>query len=229
MPLATEGYGLSMEIDLFCELASPSMRSHHASHIYGDLFAVAGAADRLGFGAPWLPEHHFLGDYSAAAAPDMLLAAIARETTRLQLGFAILPLPIHDPVRVAERLTTLNIISGGRVLWGVGRGVTITELEAFGVEPEDSRKVFKERLAELRDILESGRYRRGSQTYDLNPPPALRLRHGWMAAVSPESFDLAATLELDVLTGPFKPSPIIKVDLKRYRRLRPDGISVDVL
>ena len=56
-----------MEIDLFCELASPPTRANNRPHPYDDLFAIARAADRLGFGALWLPEHHFLGSYSAAA------------------------------------------------------------------------------------------------------------------------------------------------------------------
>jgi alkanesulfonate monooxygenase SsuD/methylene tetrahydromethanopterin reductase-like flavin-dependent oxidoreductase (luciferase family) len=61
-----------MEIDPFCELASPPTRANNRPHPYDDLFAIARAADRLGFGALWLPEHHFLGSYSAAAALDIL-------------------------------------------------------------------------------------------------------------------------------------------------------------
>jgi len=212
-----------MEIDLFCELASPPTRADTRPHPYDDLFTIARAADRLGFGALWLPEHHFLGDYSTAAAPDMLLAAVARETERLKLGFAILPLPIHDPVRIAERLATLDVISRGRVMWGVGRGVTTTELEGFGVTPETTRKAFMEKFVELRQILNDGQFDRNGETYDVNPHIRSLSDQAWMAAVSPESFDLAAELELDVLTGPFKPWPMIKSDLKRYRHLRPEG------
>ena len=212
-----------MEIDLFCELASPPIRADRRPHPYDELFTIVRAADELGFGALWLPEHHFLGSYSAAAAPDMLLAAVARETERMKLGFAILPLPIHDPVRIAERLATLDVVSGGRVMWGVGRGITKTELGGFGVAPESTRQALKQRIAELRQILEDGRFSRDGATYELNPQSRALHDQGWMAAVSPESFELAAELELDVLTGPFKPWPMIKSDLKRYRRLRPGG------
>ncbi|MEK9722935.1 MAG: LLM class flavin-dependent oxidoreductase, partial [Rhodospirillaceae bacterium] len=185
--------------------------------------SIAKAADRLGVGAIWLPEHHFLGDYSASAAPDMLLAAVARETVNLRLGFAILPLPIHDPLRIAERLATLDVLSGGRVVWGVGRGVTRTELDGFGVDPASTRAVFRDKYEDLRRLLVEGAFERDGQQFALNPPPAPRLRQGWLAAVSPESFDLAAELGLDVLTGPFKPWPMIKADLARYRKLRPEG------
>jgi len=60
---------------------------------------------------------------------------------------------------------------------------------------------------------------RGGRTYALRPTPGPNLRHGWLAAVSPESFDLAAQLGLGVLSGPFKPWPMVRADLKRYRRL----------
>ena len=217
-----------MEIDLFVELARPPGLdgvSPSVADVYDDLIAIAKAADQLGVGAIWLPEHHFLGDYSASAAPDMLLAAIARETTSVRLGFAILPLPIHDPVRIAERLATLDILSAGRVMWGVGRGVTKTELDGFGVNPSTTREQFGARLTELRRYLDTGVLDRGGQRFDLNPAPSPRLREGWMAAVSPESFDLAAQFRLGVLTGPFKPWPMINADLKRYRAAYPGGPS----
>ena len=217
-----------MEVDLFVELARPPGPDgvpSSVSNVYEDLIAIAKAADQLGIGAIWLPEHHFLGDYSASSAPDMLLAAIARETTSVRLGFAILPLPIHDPVRIAERLATLDVLSGGRVMWGVGRGVTKTELDGFGVDPSNTREQFGARLAELRRYLNTGVLDRAGQRFELNPAPSPRLSEGWMAAVSPESFDLAAQLGLGVLTGPFKPWPMINVDLKRYRAAYPGGLT----
>ncbi len=212
-----------MDIDLFMEFASPPSAGSDVAETIENNLALARAADAAGFGAVWIAEHHFLGDYSNAAAPDMLLAALARETRRIGLGFAILPLTLHDPVRVAERLATLDLLSEGRVLWGVGRGVTVTELEGFGVDPTESRRLFLERFAELKAILETGRVTRAGKSYEIRPRPGPRLGTGWLAAVSPGSFDLAAELGLDVLTGPFKPWPLIRADLARYRRRRPSG------
>lgn len=213
-----------MKLDIFMEFASPpgadgGPAERGLGTVVEDGLAVARAADRLGFDAVWLAEHHFLGDYCNAAAPELLLAAMARETRRIGLGFGIIPLPIHDPVRVAERLATLDLLSGGRVLWGVGRGVALTELEAFGIAPGDSRARFQGNFEALLAMLESGTLRRDGKTYALRPAPGPNLRHGWLAAVSPESFDLAARLGLGVLSGPFKPWPMVKADLKRYRRL----------
>ncbi len=212
-----------MKIDLFCELAAPPGTDPDPGRVLDDVIRVARAADRLGFGALWLPEHHFLGDYSSSAAPDMVLAAVARETERLNLGFAILPLPIHDPLRIAERLATLDALSGGRVEWGVGRGITTTELEGFGQNPTQSRRVFLEKFVALQGMLRAGAFERDGKTFELNPPPSANLTQGWIAAVSPETVDLAADLGLDIMTGPFKPWPMVERDLARYRALRPGG------
>ena len=214
-----------MYIDLFMELASPPSSGRGDAAVFDDAIAVARAADRLDYDAVWLAEHHFLGDYSNSSAPDMVLAAMARETRRIGLGFGVLPLPLHDPLRVAERLATLDALSGGRVLWGIGRGVTLTELEAFGIAPGESRALMRERYAELVDMLRNGTCERGGSRHEIRPRPRPALAHGWLAAVSPESFELAATLGLDVMTGPFKPWPLVRADLARYRRLAPGGAT----
>ena len=105
------------------------------------------------------------------------------------------------------------------MLWGVGRGVTVTELEGFGVDPAESRALFQDRFARLDGILKTGAFERNGKRYELRPAPDPRIGTGWLAAVSPESFDLAAELGLNVMTGPFKPWPLVRADLKRYRRL----------
>lgn len=212
-----------MHLDLFMELASPPGSTHPASQVFEHALAVARAADRLGFDALWLAEHHFLGDYSNSSAPDVVLAAMARETRRIRLGLGVVPLPLHDPLRVAERLATLDALSGGRVLWGIGRGVTLTELEAFGVAPAESRALMRERHDLLVEMLRTGTFTRGEIEHAIRPVPRPELARGWLAAVSPESFDLAAELGLDVMTGPFKPWPLVHADLRRYRRLAPHG------
>jgi alkanesulfonate monooxygenase SsuD/methylene tetrahydromethanopterin reductase-like flavin-dependent oxidoreductase (luciferase family) len=213
-----------MRFDLFMEFATPPLGGGTgARRSFEGGILLARAAEAAGLDAVWSAEHHFLGDYSNAAAPDMLLAAIARETRRIELGFAIVPLTLHDPVRVAERLATLDLLSGGRAMWGVGRGVTVTELEGFGVDPAESRSLFRDRFDELRGILETGTVRRAGRLLAVSPKPERPLPRGWLAAVSPESFELAAELGLNVMAGPFKPWPMVKADLAAYRRLHPNG------
>ena len=153
----------------------------------------------------------------------MLLAAMARQTRRIGLGFAVVPLPLHDPARVAERLATLDLLSGGRMMWGVGRGVSVTELQAFGIDPRESRAIFRRNLDRLQEILRTGEVVRDGQRFALAPPLARPAPRGWLAAVSPDSFDLAAALDLDVMAGPFKPWPLVRADMARYRALCPGG------
>lgn len=212
-----------MKLDLFMEFPSAPGGATEPGRSMEDGLAVARAADAAGMDAVWLAEHHFLGDYCNLAAPEMLLAAIARETSRIGLGFGIIPLPIHDPVRVAERLATLDLLSNGRVLWGVGRGVTVTELAGFGVDPGETRAVFREKFDMLAGLLRDGAFERDGERFELRPHPTRRLGRGWLASVSPESFDLAAELGLNAMTGPFKPWPMIRADLARYRRMAPAG------
>lgn len=98
-------------------------------------------ADRLGFDYVWDVEHHFLEGYSLSSAPEVFLAAASQRTTRIRLGHGIVQLPaaINHPARVAERIATLDLISGGRVELGTGEGSSQMELGAFGVKEKRSQ------------------------------------------------------------------------------------------
>ena len=92
-------------------------------------------ADRLGFDCVWAVEHHFLDEYSVSSAPEVFLAAASQRTERIRLGHGIAQLPpaVNHPARVAERVATLDRISGGRVELGTGEGSSQMELGGFGV------------------------------------------------------------------------------------------------
>lgn len=214
-----------MKLDIFHELATPHWSNKSADQAIREVVDLAVAAENAGCDTIWLPEHHFLAEYSNSAAPDMILASVAQATSRIHLGFAIFPLPLHEPMRIVERLATLDALAPGRVRWGVGRGITVTELGGFGVQPADSRQIFLDKFAALSSILACGEFERDGTRYTLQPPIGRELGRGWLAAVSPESFDLAAELQLNVLTGPFKPWPFVKSDLRRYKEMAPWGQS----
>jgi alkanesulfonate monooxygenase SsuD/methylene tetrahydromethanopterin reductase-like flavin-dependent oxidoreductase (luciferase family) len=103
-------------------------------------------ADRIGIDAVWLVEHHFLEEYSHSSAPELFLAAASQRTTNIRLGHGIVQaLPaINHPARVAERIATLDVLSGGRVEFGTGEGSAATELDAFGVDPAVKRAMWEE-------------------------------------------------------------------------------------
>src|SRR3974390_131298 len=95
-------------------------------------------ADRLGFHSVWEVEHHFLEEYSHSSAPEAFLAAASHRTGRIGWGHGIVQIPpaYNHPFRVAERVATLDLLSGGRVEFGTGEGSSQMELGGFGIERE---------------------------------------------------------------------------------------------
>ena len=202
----------------------PPELARSEARAYADALEEIELADRLGFNGVWLVEHHLMSGYSHLSKPDLMLAALARQTARLRLGLGVIPLPYHHPLHVAERIGTLDVLSGGRLEVGIGRGFSPQEYAAFGARPADSRELVEESLAVLRaaaaaaPIVHHGRHFHLDGVTVLprvlqRPYPPL-----WTAAVSPETFTWAAREGLGVLAGPFKPWPMLRADLRRYRQ-----------
>lgn len=212
-----------MRCDLFYELAVPAFAGRTESQVFNETLEEIVLADELGFGTAWVVEHHFMREYSHAGAPEVFLAAAASRTRRIRLGHAIVPLPYHHPVHVAERLATLDILSRGRVEFGFGRGFQPREYAAFGVDMAQSRTLVEESLAILKRAFAGGPIRHAGRHYRLEDvevlPRVVQSPHPplWMAAVSPESFELAAAMGVGVLAGPFKPWFMVERDIERFR------------
>ena len=103
-------------------------------------------ADRLGFHSVWEVEHHFLEEYSHSSAPEVFLAAASQRTSTIRLGHGIVQIPpgFNHPARVAERIATLDLVSGGRVEFGTGESSSQAELGGFGVERDLKRAQWEE-------------------------------------------------------------------------------------
>ncbi len=104
--------------------------------------------DRLGIDYFWEVEHHFLEEYSHSSAPEIFLAAASQRTKRIRLAHGIVQTPpaFNHPVRVAERLATLDLLSGGRVDFGTGESSSETELGGFLIDPAQKRPMWEEGL-----------------------------------------------------------------------------------
>ena len=101
-------------------------------------------ADKLGYDYAWEVEHHFLEEYSHSSAPEVFLAAASQRTKNIRLGHGIIQLTTNHPARVAEKVSTLDLISDGRVDLGLGEGASVTELHPFNLKYRDKRDVWED-------------------------------------------------------------------------------------
>lgn len=116
--------------------------------LYTDALEQVEIADRAGFDYVWEVEHHFLEEYSHSAAPEVFLAAASQRTTSIRLGHGIVQLPpsVNHPARIAERIATLDLVSGGRVDFGTGEASSAAELGGFGVRRERKREMWQDAI-----------------------------------------------------------------------------------
>jgi alkanesulfonate monooxygenase SsuD/methylene tetrahydromethanopterin reductase-like flavin-dependent oxidoreductase (luciferase family) len=113
---------------------------------YRDTLAQIEYGDRLGFDTAWLAELHFSPAFSVMSAPLIVAAAAAQRTQRIRLGMAVSLLPLSDPVRSAEEAATVDILSDGRLVFGVGRGTNALHYGGFNIPMSESRDRFSEAL-----------------------------------------------------------------------------------
>src|SRR4051794_11613929 len=123
------------------------------AEVYHRELGFALQAEMWGFDSVWTVEHHFT-DYALCPDPLQLLTYLAGQTRRIQLGTAVIVLPWHDPVSVAEQIALLDNLSGGRVILGVGRGLAKVEYEGFRVPMDTSRERFVEYATVVLEALE---------------------------------------------------------------------------
>lgn len=118
---------------------------------YQNVIEQAVAGERFGWDAVWTVEHHFLDEYSHCSNPEVLYGAIAARTERIRLGYGVrlMPAPYNHPVRTAESVAVLDLVSNGRVDFGTGRSSTRAELEGFGIDPSKTRAMWKEAIAHV--------------------------------------------------------------------------------
>lgn len=181
-------------------------------------------ADQLGYDAVWLVEHHF-DDYAMCPDNLLMLAHFAALTTSCKLGTAAVIVPWNDPLRVAEKAIMVDILSGGRLLLGLGRGLSRKEYEPFRIPLEETRDRFDEAAAMIFDALETG-YIEGRGPYYPQPRAELRPRprasfegRRYCVAGSPDSLAAAAHLKAQMMSFIVRPVADLMPELTRYREL----------
>jgi alkanesulfonate monooxygenase SsuD/methylene tetrahydromethanopterin reductase-like flavin-dependent oxidoreductase (luciferase family) len=188
---------------------------HHGlsdEQMYAGEIRLAELADQLGFDSLWAVEHHF-DDYAMCPDNVVLLAHLAARTQHMKLGTGAVILPWNDPLRVAEKMIMLDILSGGRAIFGMGRGLSRTEYAPFGIPMDESRGRFDEAAAMIIEALETGYIEGDGPFY---PRLRTRLRPGprdsfrgrlYCVAGSPDSVvscvELGASL-MSIVTRPVR-------------------------
>lgn len=127
-------------------------RPRSVPELYNAVLSLAEHAEALGYDTFFSAEHHF-HEYGVVPNPAVLLGAIAQRTRRLRLGSAIATLPFHNPINVAEAYAMVDVLSGGRLVLGVGSGYLKHEFAGYGIDGAEKRERFDEGLAILRRLL----------------------------------------------------------------------------
>jgi alkanesulfonate monooxygenase SsuD/methylene tetrahydromethanopterin reductase-like flavin-dependent oxidoreductase (luciferase family) len=137
-----------MEFGMFHQF--PALPNRTEKEAFEEGFSQIDAAERWGLDVMWLAELHFDPQRSVLSAPLSIASAIAARTERIKIGIAVQVLPLCHPLRLAEEVATVDQISGGRLIFGVGRSGLPRTYEDYGVSYAESR----DRFAEVLDILE---------------------------------------------------------------------------
>jgi luciferase family oxidoreductase group 1 len=195
-----------MDIGTFLLLQSPSART--PQEVYARGLEQAQAAESLGYRNTWLAEHHF-STYGYLSRPLLLASYIAAKTTRLRVGTAVVVVPLHHPLVIAEEFATLDVLSGGRLDVGLGRGYQRYEFERFGLPLDTDSQRWEESMDILLKAFEGkpfsydGKIFRIPET-SLYPQPVQKPRPPiWVTAQSPYTLEAAVRRGFNVLTGGF--------------------------
>ena len=216
-----------MKFGLFYQLPCADWQS--PVQRYQDTLEQIQLGDELGFDHAWLAELHFYSRMSITPSPLMLASAAACVTKRIRLGVAVNVLPLQNPIRMAEDIATLDLLSNGRAEFGIGRGALPVHFQGFNIPQEENRERFIESLdfiikAWTQDELSyEGKYYSVKELHLVpkpvqKPHPPIRV-----ACNSPDTFELVGKLGYTMLTTPvIVPMPILKEGVKVYRQILMD-------
>jgi alkanesulfonate monooxygenase SsuD/methylene tetrahydromethanopterin reductase-like flavin-dependent oxidoreductase (luciferase family) len=196
---------MPFEFGIFHEFARRPGQTE--AEAFAQSFAQVDAAERWGLDVVWLAELHFLPERSVASAPLMLATAIAARTRRLKVGIAVQVLPLCHPLRLAEEVATLDHVSQGRLIFGVGRSGFARTYEAYGVPYAESRERFGEVLEILKRAWSDARFSFEGEFYKYRnvalvpkplqkPHPPLRI-----AATSPDTFPAIGAMGMPIFVA----------------------------
>jgi alkanesulfonate monooxygenase SsuD/methylene tetrahydromethanopterin reductase-like flavin-dependent oxidoreductase (luciferase family) len=211
-----------VQFGLFYQLPCAPDQSEPAR--YNETIEQIVLADQLGFDVAWLAELHFFRPFSIMPAPLHIAVAAAQRTSRIRLGTAVILVPFHHPLRIAEETAVVDILTGGRLDVGVGRGTIALHFQGFGVSREESRLRFEEGLEVIIKAWTSDHFAHKGRFFEFpetavvpmpvqKPHPPIRI-----AANSPDTAEFAGLHNHDVMVAsPINPMPGFFEHVRKYR------------
>jgi luciferase family oxidoreductase group 1 len=195
-----------MDFGTFLLMQSPTARPH--AEVFGRAVELAQTADEMGFESIWCAEHHF-STYGYLSRPLMFAVHLANKTKRIRVGSAVVVLPLHHPLIVAEEIATADLLSGGRLDVGLGRGYQSYEFERLGHDLTKSRERFDEGVDVLLKAFEGKPFSYHGKHYNFGettiyPQPVQQPRPPiWVVAQSKESIDATIKRGFNLVSGGF--------------------------
>ena len=195
-----------MDFGLFLLLQSPSARP--SQEVFDRGTEITCLADELGFYSVWLAEHHF-STYGYLSRPLMYALHLANRTQRIRVGTAVVGVPLHNPLVVAEEVATVDLLSGGRFDLGLGRGYQHYEFERFGQDLGQSRARWEESVDIMLRAFSGepfsycGEFFQIPETCVLPTPSQQPHPPIWVVGQSPESVEATVNRGFNLVTGGF--------------------------
>jgi natural product biosynthesis luciferase-like monooxygenase protein len=191
---------------------------------FADFLELVERADELGFDSAWISEHHFTRYGGILPRPQILLAAMAERTQTIRLGTAVSLIPFDKPLRLAEDFALVDVLSGGRLEFGAGRGLFAFEYGGMQVSVDESRERLEEGVEVILKAWQEERLTFKGKFTQVNNleilPHPLQKPHPplYVAALSPESYEWAARKGYSILQVPYSlPLEVTKKGIAEYR------------
>ncbi len=222
-----------MKFAIFSLMQWPEDRSQ--TDVYTNELQQLTEAEAQGYDAVWLAEHHF-SRYGLSASTHLLAAHLAARTRRIRIGTAVTILPFMHPLRAAEELAMLDVLSEGRLDWGAGRGYQGHEFAGFGVDIAKSHRIFREQLDVIRRAWTGERFAHEGEFFRFRElvclPTSIQKPHPpiWIAALSSSTIEWAADHGYLVLTDQF--SPVHRIEENRqlyFERAAKAGVDIETV
>lgn len=199
-------------------------RSVPLTEIYRRALERIEVMDQTGYDTVWLAEHHF-STYSVCPSVHLMGMHVADRTKNLRIGMAVSLAGFYHPLRLAEEVALLDVLSGGRVSWGAGRGFDPTEHRVFGVEPADSYPRFREHVEIVHQawandrLTYSGRFWKFDDVEVLPKPAQTPHPPIWLASTSPEAIEWSAERGYSIMLDPHASHAGIAEKRRQYETL----------